>query len=127
MSSLHSSFENEGFSLPPGVLSPDLPQVSATDLSNLQTVTPVPITGCGSLVNPLRVSSDSSPIGIAITGAHNIPENSLSRSSHSPAMSDSGISVDAASTNSAPSAPLFNLTNLAKLGNSTFNGQGELS
>ncbi|CAE1322724.1 unnamed protein product [Acanthosepion pharaonis] len=127
MSSLHSSFENEGFSLPPGVLSPDLPQVSATDLSNLQTVTPVPITGCGSLVNPLRVSSDSSPIGIAITGAHNIPENSLSRSSHSPAMSDSGISVDAASTNSAPSAPLFNLTNLAKLGNSTFNGQGSLA
>ncbi|CAI9734641.1 brain tumor protein-like [Octopus vulgaris] len=119
ISSLHSSFEHEGFSLPTGVLSPELPQVSTSEFSNMHAVTPVPITG-GSHFNSLHMSSsDSSPMGVAITGAHNIPENSLSRSSHSPAMSDSGISVDAASTNSAPSAPLYH--DMTKL------GRGQLS
>ncbi|GAB1604476.1 brain tumor protein-like [Argonauta hians] len=118
ISSLHSSFETEGFNLPSGVLSPELPQVSTAEFSNIHAVTPVPITG-GSHFNSLHMSPvDASPIGVAITGAHNIPENCLSRSSHSPAMSDSGISVDAASTNSAPSAPLYDMTKL---------GRGQLS
>ena len=40
---------------------------------------------------------------------------SLSRNSHSPAMSDSGISVDAASNNSGSSASMMNVAALAKL------------
>ena len=49
---------------------------------------------------------------------------SISRSSHSPAMSDSGISVDAASTNSNSSAPLVNIAALAKLGTVGYSSQG---
>lgn len=44
---------------------------------------------------------------------------SLSRNSHSPAMSDSGISVDAASNNSGSSASMMNVAALAKLQSGT--------
>lgn len=44
---------------------------------------------------------------------------SLSRNSHSPAMSDSGISVDAASNNSGSSASMMNAAALAKLQSGT--------
>lgn len=49
---------------------------------------------------------------------------SMSRNSHSPTMSDSGISVDAASTNSNSSAPLVNIAALAKLGTVGYSSQG---
>jgi hypothetical protein len=55
----------------------------------------------------------------AITGGtQSLPEGaSLSRSSHSPAMSDSGISVDAASNNSGSSAPMLGtIVALAQMG-----------
>lgn len=45
-----------------------------------------------------------------------VEHRSLSRNSHSPAMSDSGISLEAGSTGSNSSAPLVNLAALAKLG-----------
>lgn len=53
-----------------------------------------------------------------------IESRSHSRNSHSPAMSDSGISVDASSTNSNSSAPLVNIAALAKLGTVGYSAQG---
>lgn len=66
----------------------------------------------------------------AITGGtQSLPEGaSLSRSSHSPAMSDSGISVDAASNNSGSSAPMLGtIVALAQMGSVGFGGQSDSS
>ncbi|KAJ8297904.1 hypothetical protein KUTeg_024435 [Tegillarca granosa] len=129
LSSLHSSFENEGFSLPSGVLSPGHPimsQSSASDfVPHLPPITPVSMVdslsnfGTGPNMPPVQVS-----MGMAITGGTQAihEATSLSRNSHSPAMSDSGISVDAASNNSGSSAPMINIAALAKLGSVNYQG-----
>lgn len=118
LSSLHSSFENEGFNLPSGVLSPEpsmMRQTSAQDLihNHFRTITPVSMRS----TTPGPIGSIPASIASAIAGSQTVHEHSasLSRNSHSPAMSDSGISVDAASNNSGSSASMMNVAALAKL------------
>jgi len=95
-----------------------------------------PLNSLGGLVPPdLAASIVTSLSGMSGLGGHGVGmglplqfgagvERSLSRNSYSPAMSDSGISVDAASSGSAVS-PGFNLHLLAKLGNIGVNTLGE--
>ncbi|XP_056010419.1 brain tumor protein-like isoform X3 [Ostrea edulis] len=118
LSSLHSSFENEGFTLPSGVLSPDqslVRQTSTQDLihDHFRTITPVSMTSN----TPGPIGTIATSITSAIAGSQAMHDHgtSLSRNSHSPAMSDSGISVDAASNNSGSSASMMNVAALAKL------------
>lgn len=61
------------------------------------------------------ISSGNMPTVISRSRS-TIEHRSLSRNSHSPAMSDSGISLEAGSTGSNSSAPLVNIAALAKLG-----------
>ncbi|KAL3880412.1 hypothetical protein ACJMK2_032652 [Sinanodonta woodiana] len=129
LSSLHSSFENEGFSLPHGVLSPDariLPHCTGTDY-----LPPVNLQGNHPDVPPYRGILGGIPTSLpmAITGGTQAMHEtvSLSRNSQSPAMSDSGISVDAGSTNSSSSVPLVNIAALAKIGAVGFNSQGQVT
>lgn len=134
--SIHSSFENEGFTLPHGMLSPDhalLPPVSAPEfIPQMPPIMPPSLSSSHHDVATLHGLTSAPPVSmpVAITGGTQtiMPDvHSLSRNSHSPAMSDSGISVDAGSTNSTSSAPLFNIAALAKLGPIGFNSQGKCS
>ncbi|XP_062577150.1 formin-J-like isoform X1 [Saccostrea cucullata] len=118
LSSLHSSFENEGFSLPSGVLSPDqgiMRQTSTQEMihSHFRTITPVSMRSN----TPGPIGTIPASMASAMAGSQAMHEHgtSLSRNSHSPAMSDSGISVDAASNNSGSSASMMNVAALAKL------------
>ncbi|ESP03686.1 hypothetical protein LOTGIDRAFT_91879, partial [Lottia gigantea] len=115
ISPLHSSFENEGF-LSQGVRSPDQAMMTASTagfMSNMGSLPPVSLSG-----NLQSLSSIIANIPSALTGqSHPLHDTSLSRNSHSPAMSDSGISVgDAASTNSNNSATMINIAAMANLG-----------
>lgn len=123
MSSLHSSFENEGFNLHSGILSPDatiLPRIPIDYMSMPPVTTPGTI-GEFNFQNLSHIPPSAIPIG---RSRSTIESRSLSRNSHSPAMSDSGISVDAGSTNSNSSAPLVNIAALAKLGAVGYSAQG---
>lgn len=131
-SSLHSSFENEGFNMPPHMMNDHSmmppPMSSASYMSNnmsnnlLQETEAnnmgLGLTNVGNFHN--IGSSMNPPMHGAITGGTQsmVEGSSLSRSSHSPAMSDSGISVDAASNNSGSSVqPMFNnIAALAQMG-----------
>lgn len=123
MSSLHSSFENEGFNLHSGILSPDttiMPRVPIDYMSMPPVTTPGTI-GEFNFHSLSHIPPSAIPIG---RSRSTIECRSLSRNSHSPAMSDSGISVDAGSTNSNSSAPLVNIAALAKLGAVGYSAQG---
>ena len=130
LSSLHSSFENEGFSLHSGVLSPDttlMPPPQLTDF--MQHMSMPPVSAVPGAIGDMNFQSLNQG---ASHGVPMIPSmaqtalegRSISRNSHSPTMSDSGISVDAASTNSNSSAPLVNIAALAKLGTVGYSSQG---
>lgn len=129
LSSLHSSFENEGFSLHSGVLSPDttlMPPPRLPDFMHQMSMPPMSMPGNIGDVNFQSLPPHGMPPMPGIS--HTILEGrSLSRNSHSPTMSDSGISVDAASTNSNSSAPLVNIAALAKLGTVGYSSQGQVT
>ncbi|XP_046377272.1 B-box type zinc finger protein ncl-1-like [Haliotis cracherodii] len=133
LSSLHSSFDNDAFSLPHGVLSPTSSMMATRSsisdfMPSLRCITPVSING--SVVDSLHnMVSVPPPIGRCISGVGHpsSQDSSLSRNSHSPAMSDSGISVDAASTGSSQSATMINIAAMAKLGSVGFNNQGQVT
>lgn len=136
--SLQSSFEGEQFAMSPLIAaavasdflpgysgitnaissaSPDLVTTMAAigGLSSMHGNGIGSLSGIGSAISAAQASmSSSSHHG----GQSAFPERSLSRNSYSPAMSDSGISMDAASTGSLAglSAQGFNLNALSKLG-----------
>lgn len=125
---MHSSFENEGFSLHSGDLSPDTTLMPQHQLTDFMQMNMPPVSMPGTI-------GDLSFQSLAQGHPHGIPRmpdiaqtalevRSLSRNSHSPTMSDSGISMDAASTNSNSSAPLVNIAALAKLGRVGHSSQG---
>ena len=127
-SSLQSSFETEGYALPPGILSPEnpgLPHPSSAPefLPSITSMPPISMPsmslGSSSSVSNHTITSIASALG-NMAGV----ERSASRNSHSPAMSDSGISVDT-SSGSGASTPMVNLGALGKLGNVSINSQGE--
>ena len=115
MSSLQSSFENEGFNLQPGLQSPNTTIMPQQDFLGM-----TPIVSSGNSIEMHYESMTSIPPGSMPTvisrSRSTIEQRSLSRNSHSPAMSDSGISLEAGSTGSNSSAPLVNIAALAKLG-----------
>ncbi|CAH1777460.1 unnamed protein product [Owenia fusiformis] len=130
--SLQSSFDTETFNLPGGLLSPDvLPSVTTTDLlsqaSALTDLPPLSLGNLGQLGTTTSVMSSMSSIANAITSLPSAGERSASRNSHSPAMSDSGISVDASSGSSGASTPMINLAALTKLGTINMNSQGQIT
>lgn len=129
LSSLHSSFENEGFHhLQPGILSPDPSTIPPMQpgFMNMMQPSNLPSTSLAELTFP--TFSSMPPGAVPISRSRSTVESrSLSRNSHSPAMSDSGISVDAGSTNSNSSAPLVNIAALAKLGTVGYNAQGQVT
>nr|KAG5693723.1 hypothetical protein BaRGS_002106 [Batillaria attramentaria] len=128
LSSVHSSFDNEAaFNLAAGMLSPEDIVSGVTDTEYL----PAPLPGIsplsalnGNLEGLTNLASVASSLG----GPPPIPplDSSLSRASLSPAMSDSGISVDAGSTNSNNSATLMNIAAMAKLSSVGMGGQAIL-
>jgi len=146
-SSLQSSFEGEHFGTG-GVISPLLAAVASEyGLAGISSASPDLVTsmtvagisglssmhgtgigalpGLGQLVSSASANVPTSHHG----GSSSFPERSLSRNSYSPAMSDSGISMDAASTGSLAglSAQGFNLNALSKLGPPfALNAQGRL-
>ena len=119
-----------------------LPAVTAADFmpADLPPVTPLSLPGMvGSLPGPspgampgiTALNSTLPPCNEPINSitssiVSNLPpsDRSSSRNSYSPAMSDSGISVDTGSTSSNNSG-LVNLNALAKLGTISVNAQGE--
>ena len=83
-----------------------------------------------SAVSPHTINSIASSLQNLTTGGSGGPsasviERSLSRNSYSPAMSDSGISVGAASNSSGSNQPAINVAALAKLGTVNVNAQGK--
>ncbi|XP_064608306.1 brain tumor protein-like isoform X2 [Liolophura sinensis] len=133
-SSLQSSFENEVFTLPPvmGVDGSVIPPVSAPDfLPQIHSLTPMSLPSV-TLPSPempgmMPMTSLPRSLPTPVIGSHSIPDTSLSRNSQSPAMSDSGISVDAASNSSNSNAPLLSISALAKMGSINFNSQGQVT
>ena len=109
------------------MLSPDttlMPPPQLSDFINQMSMPPVTMAGTIGDMN-FQSLSQGHPHGIVTGISHTSLEGrSLSRNSHSPTMSDSGISVDAASTNSNSSAPLVNIAALAKLGTVGYSSQG---
>ena len=103
---------NTDFAATLGSISPLLPDLAASVVASYS-----------------NYSASVAPHAAVVAGAasfHPLPpfaERSLSRSSYSPAMSDSGISVDAASNGSASSQ--LSLGALAKLGPFGMNNQGQ--
>ena len=159
--SLHSSFESEAFNIPPAILEanpsiltpvsvgdllPAIASMSPLTLANRLGGNPpapptvVPVAGpVGEIVgvsahtiNSIASSLQNLPtvVGTGIP-ANTATERSSSRNSYSPAMSDSGISVDAASNSSVPGATgqgsqqAIAAADLAKLGTVSINSQGE--
>ncbi|XP_013404938.1 B-box type zinc finger protein ncl-1 [Lingula anatina] len=116
-----SSFENEGFMLPPGVLSPENPGIPpVTPHSEYSTSS----FGLSSVSLAASISSMSSMQSMPSTS---LSERSISRNSQSPAMSDSGVSVDTGSSGSGSNTPLINLAALAKLGTVSVNNLGQIT
>lgn len=118
LSSVHSSFENEAaFNLAAGILAPEDIVGGVTDAEFMPAPLPIaPLALNGNLEGLTSLASVAS----TLAGAPPIPplDSSLSRASLSPAMSDSGISVDAGSTNSNNSATMMNIAAMAKISSS---------
>ena len=142
VASLHSSFENENLSLPgmSGVLGADagvIPAIPGTDLLSSLPPLSLPNVDIGSLagnlagisvqaINNIASSIQSLQSAPAVSAPQVVPgERSSSRNSYSPAQSDSGISVDNASTGSGSRESAMTLAGLAKLGPVSVNGQGK--
>lgn len=124
------SLEMEGFGLGKGRLVTDgpvgmPPAAGASFLPGLQSLPPLSIPGVGTLPS-MTGGPPSGPVNsIASSIQANLPpERCSSRNSYSPAMSDSGISVDTGSTSSNNSG-LISLEALAKLGTISVNAQGK--
>ena len=147
--SLDSPTDSDCFALPPGVLDADaaLPPTVAPvgvpvrrpdDFRSPPLCPPAPLPSQRSGGGGVPIVSAQTIKSIA-SSIQNLPpvvggggagrggvERSLSRSSYSPAMSDSGISVDAGSSGSGSNQSLANLAALAKLGAVNVNGHGAL-
>lgn len=123
-SSLHSSFENEGLNLQSGIISPDTTIMPPVNPNYFMNMTPVsqPSTNMVDFTYPNFANVQ--PGQLIGRSRSTVEGRSLSRNSHSPAMSDSGISMDAGSTNSNSSVPLVNIAALAKLGSVAYSAQG---
>lgn len=128
LSSIHSPFESEAaYNLAAGMLSPEDIVSGVTDSDflpgQLQGISPL-----AALNGNLEGLSNLVSVASSLGGAPPMPplDSSLSRASLSPAMSDSGISVDAGSTNSNNSATLMNIAAMAKLGSVGMSGQAIL-
>lgn len=131
--STHSSFD-ESFTLPPGsslnsssnsVMTPLFAGTAVAEF--IPSLNPLP-----QLTSPLQADLASS-IAANLTGeagltnmGHGLPfiERSISRNSYSPALSDSGISMDAVGNGSAANQSVFNIGALAKFGQFGVNAQG---
>ena len=100
-----------------GVHSPDV-------VPDLQNLTPLSIPNLTSIANTLSVIYPHTINNIASSMANLPPDRSSSRNSYSPAMSDSGISMDAASTCSATNNNMVNFATLSKMGSISFGAQG---
>ena len=116
--SLHSSFEdtfNFVNMVPPE--SVGLPPPTPGDLAALGPLTPSALNGAmASIAGGMPFSQAPPPIGSPIIGSMPMTDvTSVSRNSISPAMSDSGISVDNSSTNSNNSATMFNVAAMANM------------
>ena len=101
-----------------------MPSVTAASfIPDMQALPPLSIPGIVSLPSMTGLQSDTVNSIASSIQAKIPPERCSSRNSYSPAMSDSGISVDTGSTSSNNSG-LINLTALAKLGTISVNAQG---
>ena len=101
-----------------------MPSVTAPSfIPDMQALPPLSIPGIVSLPSTTGLQSDTVNSIASSIQANIPPERCSSRNSYSPAMSDSGISVDTGSTSSNNSG-LINLTALAKLGTISVNAQG---
>ena len=140
---LHTSLESEGIHLPTALLgnSEMLPK-----LSHLSTLPPLSMPPLNTVTNlpaptvtpevPSRMTP-TLPANLAGVSAQTInsiatsiqnlgAERSSSRNSYSPAMSDSGISVDAASSNSSgTNQPIIDMGALSRLGAVSVNNSGK--
>lgn len=130
MSSLQSSFENEGFNLhSAGIPSPDA-TLMAQSAGDYIDMPPISDSFAASLVENLPGVSNMAMGGMSVgpyvmRSRSTIEHRSVSRNSHSPTMSDSGISMEAGSTGSNSSAPFVNIAALAKLGSVGYSNQGK--
>ena len=139
MVSPHNSFENEGINLPSGILGeepmmpvvtsteyiPSLPSLAQITMPNMPPSAPMGINSIAASIAGISAQTIHS-IASSIQNLPNV-ERSSSRNSYSPAMSDSGISVDAASnsSHSGNNQPTISLASLAKLGNVDVNQRGK--
>lgn len=133
LSSVHSSFENEAAfnSMAAGsIMNPEelVARVTDTDYMNTPLPTMHSVNPLAALNGNLENLTNLASVASSLVGAPPMPplDPSLSRASLSPAMSDSGISVDAASTNSNNSATMMNIAAMAKMTSVGLGGQGEL-
>ncbi|OWF35593.1 brain tumor protein-like [Mizuhopecten yessoensis] len=131
--SLTSSFENETFMNPSNLLGLNkfdrtiIPSSSDFMQSPMMTPASMSETSLPCMPPMHNMTGGHGIMATAITGGSQSCQEpvSLSRNSHSPAMSDSGISVDTASNNSGSSAPMLNnIQALAKLHPIGFSNQG---
>ena len=132
LSSVHSSFENEAAFTnlaAASIMNPEELVARVTDTDFLTTPLPAlnSVNPLAALNGNLENLTNLASVASSLAGAPPIPplDSSLSRASLSPAMSDSGISVDAASTNSNNSATMMNIAAMAKLSSVGLGGQGE--
>lgn len=146
MASLQSSFENEAFSLPSGMLRDDendhhhLNQLNHVNHHGMDEGNNLAVLGSSDFAQHLQNIPKSlmptthtpppnlpPPLGgTSISSSLTETARSFSRNSHSPAMSDSGVSMDAGSGGSGSNTPQVNLAQLAKMGTLSLNSQGEL-
>ncbi|KAK7097268.1 hypothetical protein V1264_004274 [Littorina saxatilis] len=132
LSSVHSSFENEAaFNqlTAAGILTPEELVARVTESEFLSARLPnMSVNPLSALNGNLENLTNLASVASSLAGATSIPplDSSLSRASLSPAMSDSGISVDAASTNSNNSATMMNIAAMAKLTSAGLSGQAIL-
>ena len=96
-------------------------------LPGLQNLPPLSIPNITSLANTLSTVSPQTINSIAASMQNLPPERSSSRNSYSPAMSDSGISMDAASNSSNNNGGMVNFATLSKMGSINFNAQGRFT
>ena len=122
----------DSFVLPTAVLGAGKAILSSTQTDFAPGLAGLPPLSMPSLTNPLSSAISMvtvQAINNIATSIQNLPaaapERSSSRSSYSPAMSDSGISVDTGSSSSGSTQSVINLSALSKLGTLNVNGQGE--
>ena len=130
--SAHSSFENEAAfnqMAATGLLSPEELVTMPNEQVFLSSTLPAMsnVTQLAALNGNLENLTNLASVASSLASAPPIPplDTNISRASLSPAMSDSGISVDAASTNSNNSATMLNIAAMAKMGSVGLGGQGE--